>query len=335
MCLRRLFAVAGLMVFAGGALSQPIELSPMTDAQKRRAMLPNIRAATDCVARETLNHQSIVFSYRFNNIEGVIADAWKQCVAELQLIVAQHDGLHGAGSGMAFVTGPYRNDLARAVLARIRPELDRRVLAQDQAEAAERAAKAQQDIDRRDNIERLNRTARTIRDLFYDCATQQLEKLVRSAEAADVLATAAMTICRKEMNDAFEAWAAVGRADGSMGSEASLREQLLKVTRESVVTTAVQLKAGVVATGQPRPAATPSEPNGLQNCLATMAKAREGKFINQKALLEGMLELCRPEIETVARAAFLSVPNADLASERQKALSQASAAARKILGMFD
>ncbi|PZO01045.1 MAG: hypothetical protein DCF30_08185 [Hyphomicrobiales bacterium] len=227
------------------------------------------------------------------------------------------------------------------MLARIRGELDRRVLAQDQAEAYERAAKAKLELDRKENIERLTTAARSIRDLFYDCSSQQLAKLVRSAESADVLATAAMTICRKELDDAFAAWLAAGRADGSVTNETTFREALLRITRESVLTTAVQLKAGgagtQVASSPPSPQpTTPSlEPLALQQCLATMAKAREGKFVEQKKLLEVMLELCRPEIETVARTAFLRGPDADLAAERQKALQAATTAGRKLIGMTD
>lgn len=314
-------------------------MAQTTDAQKRRLMLPNIKAATDCVAKAALNHASIVFSYRFSNIEAVIADAWKQCIPQLQKIAAQHDYLHGEGTGMSFVTGPYRNDLARAVLVRIKPELDARVTAQDQAEAAERTAKAQQELNRKEAIERLTRTARTIRDLFYECSTQQLRRLVRSAEGADVLATAAMTICRKELDDAVAGWIAVGRAEGTIGNEPTFREGLLKVTRESVLTTAVQLKANTLpAEPSPTPPAQPqtaTEGTGLQTCLVAMAKAREGKMIEQRVLLEGMLELCRPEIETVARAAYLNTKDADLAAERQKALLSASVAAKKLIGMAD
>jgi hypothetical protein len=78
----------------------------MTDAQKRRAMLPNIKHATDCIAQAALNHGSIVFSYRFNNIDGVIGEVWKQCLPQLEILVAQHDYLHGAGTGVAFVPAP-------------------------------------------------------------------------------------------------------------------------------------------------------------------------------------------------------------------------------------
>lgn len=314
----------------------------MTDAQKRRALLPSIKAATDCVARETLNHSSIVFSYRFGNIEAVVSDAWKLCVPQLQAVVNQHEELHGAGTGLPFVTGPYRGDLARAVLTRIKGELDRRVVVQDQAEAAEKAAAAQREVAKQENLDRLNRTARTLRNVFYECADQQLAKLVRSAETADVLATAAMTICRNELDTAFEGWLSVARAEGSAGNEAAFREGLRKITRESVLTSAVQLKAGALSPAPSQPASQTSPSAGqpvmsdnVTICLQTMAKAREGKFIEQKKLLEAMLELCRPEIETQARTAFLNAPNGDLATERQRVLVEATIAGRKLIGMLD
>lgn len=330
--------VRGLVAFlALGFAAQPAS-AQMTDSQKRRAMLPNIKNATDCIASASLNHGSVVFSYRLNNIDGVIGEVWKQCLPQLEVLVAQHDYLHGPGTGIAFVTGPYRSDLQRAVLSRIKGELDRRVAAQDQAEAAQRAEKARVDAERAEAIDKLTRAARSIRDIFYECSTAQLTKLVRSAEAAEVLATAAMTICRKELDDAFAAWIAVARADGSLSNEGAFRDLLYKATRESVLTTAVQLKAGGSAPTPPaatQPASAPSNSTGLQECLTNMAKAREGKFVDQKKLLEVMLELCRPEIETIARSAFLKTANADLAEERQKALLEAAKAARNLIGMLD
>lgn len=331
----RAWGLTGFLVLgiaAGPALAQ------MTDAQKRRAMLPNIKNATDCIAQASLNHGSVVFSYRFNNIDGVIGEVWKQCLPHLEVLVAQHDYLHGAGTGVGFVTGPYRSDLQRAVLTRIKGELDRRVAAQDQAEAAQRAEKVRLDAERAEAIDKLTRAARSIRDIFYECATAQLTKLVRSAETADVLATAAMTICRKELDDAFAAWTAVARADGSLSNEGAFRELLHKTTRDSVLTTAVQLKAGgpiPVAPAATQPVSAPPDSTALQDCLTNMAKAREGKLVEQKKLLEVMLELCRPEIETLARSSFLKTSNADLAEERQKALLEATKSARKLIGVLD
>ena len=66
-----------------------------------------------------------------------------------------------------------------------------------------------------------------------------------------------------------------------------------------------------------------------------MATARNGKFIDQRKLYEGMLELCRPEIETAARNAFLANKDGDLAKEREKALTGASTAAKQMIGMAE
>ncbi len=43
------------------------------------------------------------------------------------------------GTGGAFLSGPYSADLERAVLARVKPEIDRQIAAAEQKEADERA----------------------------------------------------------------------------------------------------------------------------------------------------------------------------------------------------
>jgi hypothetical protein len=127
-----------------------------------------------------------------------------------------------------------------------------------------------------------------------------------------------------------------------------------KVVRNNVITNAVQLKAGVgvrsgaapsgtvpasvapIAPAAPPPAAANAGadlPKELRDCLSAMASARNGKFVDQRQLYEGMLELCRPEIEAAARAAFLANTGGDLAKERERALTTASAAAKAMIGM--
>lgn len=48
-----------------------------------------------------------------------------------------------------------------------------------------------------------------------------------------------------------------------------------------------------------------------------------------------MLDLCRPKIEAAARTAFLGKKDGDLATEREKMLTDASAAAKAMIGMMD
>lgn len=315
-------------------------LAQLSEAQKRKALLPYIRNATDCIAKQTLGNVSAVSSYRSNTLQIVIDEAWKTCSGLLVEVASQHDALNGPGTGMPFVTGPYRADLPRAVLARIKGELDRRVTAEIEWEAAIKAQQTEREARQKAEVERLDRAALTLRDRLYQCTDGQLGKLVVSAEGAEVLATAAMTICRREINDAVEGRLAAIRAEGRQPDERLLREQFDKTVRESVVTGAVRIKAGAVAQ-QPKPvppptpaARTDGDPE-LFSCLSTMAKAREGKFIDQRKLYEAMLDLCRPEIEKTARTAFLANPQSDLAKEREKTLEAASVIAKSLIGMND
>ncbi|WP_139333734.1 hypothetical protein [Bosea sp. TND4EK4] len=331
----------------------------MTEQQKRRLLLPTIRAATDCIAREAARHPDVVNGYRQNNLGPMIAEGWRACTNALVEIAVAHDNLHGSGTGLVFVKGAYSDDLPRAVRSRLQPDMDRRIAALDQAEAAARAEQARREVERQQNIERLERAADTLRDRAYDCTTDQLGKLISSSETAEVLSTAAMTICRKEIDDALQARVDLVRTrmgqNYSAAAEPDLREELRKVVRNNVVTNAVQLKAGqggrpqaapnptTPAAVTPQPAPSPSNvgsaaaalPKDLRECLSTFAAARNGKFIEQRKLYEGMLELCRPEIEAAARASFLAAKDGDLAKEREKALTNASAAARQMIGMAE
>lgn len=328
----------------------------MTEQQKRKLLLPTIRAATDCIAREAGRHPDIVSGYRYNNLAPMIAEGWRACTNSLAQIAVMHDSLHGEGTGIVFVKGAYADDLPRAVRARLQPDMDRRIAAADRAEAEARAEQARLEVERQQNIERLERAADTLRERAYDCTTGQLAKLISSSETAEVLSTAAMTICRKEIDDALQARVDIVRfklgASNAAAGEPALRDEMRKVVRNNVITHAVQMKAGG---GAPRAAApphsttlasvppqTPSAPSAtagpdlpkaVRDCLSTMATARNEKFVEQRKLYEGMLELCRPEIEAAARAAFLANKDSDLPTEREKALTAASTAAKAMIGM--
>ncbi|WP_336812431.1 hypothetical protein [Bosea sp. MMO-172] len=327
-----------------------------TEQQKRKLLLPTIRAATDCISREAARHPDILNGYRYNNLGPMIGEGWRVCTNALAEVAVMHDSLHGAGTGLIFVKGAYFEDLPRAVRTRIQSEMDRRIAALDQAEAVARAEQARREVERQQHLESIEKAADTLRDRAYQCTSPQLEKLVSSSESADVLATAAMTICRREIDDAIQARIDTIRfkvgTNYSSASEPGFREEMLKAVRNNVITNAVQLKAGgprttaspspttpaSVAPGAPiGPSTTAASdlPKEVRDCLSTIATARNGKFVDQRKLYEGMLELCRPEIEAAARTSFLGTKDSDLAQEREKALTGASAAARQMIGMAE
>ncbi len=109
------------------------------DPRRRRLVLPSVREATDCIARETLNEPGIEGATRPGQFRAALAQPMRRCADEVDAMIAAHDQVYYPGYGEAFFQGPYLQDLVRAIQKRIGPELARRA-----SEAAERAAAAQQ-----------------------------------------------------------------------------------------------------------------------------------------------------------------------------------------------
>ncbi|WP_237482618.1 hypothetical protein, partial [Lichenibacterium dinghuense] len=104
--------------------------------------------------------------------------------------------------------------------------------------------------EKQERVDTAMRAMAVLRDKFYDCADRQLPGLVKSGESADVLASAAMTICGRPLADVQDAALEVSKAKeetaGSVG-EAVMREQVKALVKERVVADAVQAKAGIGA----------------------------------------------------------------------------------------
>lgn len=109
------------------------------DPRRRRLVLPSVREATDCIARETLNEPGIEGATRPGQFRAALAQPMRRCADEVDTMISAHDQVYYPGYGEAFFQGPYLQDLVRAIQRRIGPELARRA-----SEAAERAAAAQQ-----------------------------------------------------------------------------------------------------------------------------------------------------------------------------------------------
>jgi hypothetical protein len=233
--------------------------------------------------------------------------------------------------------------------------MERRVAAAERAEAAQRAEAARAEARRQAEIERLERSANMLRDQMYECTTGEVRKLVRSSETAEVLATAAMTICRREVDATVNAHVDLIRVKVNSYTDSDAREareRLRTSIRDSVVTTAVRVRAETSAAAAnasnappsartvgrvPPESATPphSSPTNvspeLSKCLAAVNTVQQEKLVERDKLIEAMLDLCRPEIETMARAAFLKDPSVPLQKARENALEAAAGAAEAIV----
>lgn len=251
----------------------------LTEAQKRKIVVPDIKALTFCIAREVVNDADAVTYYRAGSFSGYVTRQLNRCPREMSALIELYESTYGDGEAERFIKGAYLSDLPRAVLSVIRTRLDakvadlqadeQRVRDAEAAQEAEGRRKAEQerletarleseraaveDRARRDKRQRVDTAMGAmgvLRDKFYECVDRQLPGLVKSGESADVLASAAMTICGKPLADVQDAALEVSKAkDASMDGvgESAVRDQIKALVKERVVADAVQAKAGVGA----------------------------------------------------------------------------------------
>ena len=276
--MRRTVLIAVMLATASGALAGS-PFNELTEAQKRRIVVPEIKALTYCVARVTLSDPDGAVQYRAGLLSSYVPRQLQKCPAEMNALLELYEDTYGQGEAERFIRGPYLSDLPRAVLSVIRPQLDAKVEAAKQAEQAAfdaerarqievdrrleedraatvraeaemKAAEAKAAAEKQVRVDTALRAMSLLRDKFYECANHQLPGLVKSGESADVLASAAMTICGKPLSDLQDAATEVSKAkdDGSSSiGEAVMREQVKVLVKERVVADAVQAKAGVGA----------------------------------------------------------------------------------------
>lgn len=277
-----------LVALVLAATSQAWAGSPfndLTEAQKRKIVVPNIKALTYCIARVTLADPDGAVQYRAGLLSSYVPRQLQKCPAEMNALLELYEATYGDGEAERFIRGPYLSDLPRAVLSVIRPQLDAKVDAAKQAERAAfdaerarqievdrrleedraatvraeaetKAAEAKAAVEKQVRVDTALRAMSLLRDKFYECADHQLPGLVKSGESADVLASAAMTICGKPLSDVQDAAVEVSKAkdEGSSSlAETVMREQVRTLVKERVVADAVQAKAGVGAFARTTP----------------------------------------------------------------------------------
>ncbi len=250
----------------------------LTEAQKRKIVVPDIKALTFCVARQAANDTDAVGYYRNGGFGDYLGRQLGKCPREMSALLELYEGTYGDGEAERFIKGPYLNDLPRAVLSVIRPQLDAKVADLQADEQRVRDAEAVQDAEaarkteedklaalrlqsqqaaeetkiareKQERVDIASRTMTLLRDKFYECADQQLPGLVKSGENAEVLANTAMTICSKPLDDAMDAAVSVVKAKDEPSTQ-GVSDDVLKVSlrsyvKDRVVADAVQAKAGV------------------------------------------------------------------------------------------
>ncbi|MGV2979855.1 hypothetical protein ACERNI_06550 [Camelimonas sp. ID_303_24] len=208
----------GLLLTLGASICSPA--FAQDEGAKRRALLPSIRAATDCVANQVRINPTALGQARYQQWGQAFttAMAYDRCLPQLKQVAAMHDYLHGPGTGSVFVTGAYAADLPRAVGGRLRADIDRFI----QAEAAEfvrkqREAEARQvEVRRQEANAKQESDAQTalIKDAigaFYECVDKGVVALsAATIEPAETIVNVAVTKCDDLKQKAITTGVAVG-----------------------------------------------------------------------------------------------------------------------------
>ncbi|MBK9081009.1 MAG: hypothetical protein IPL88_02475 [Rhizobiales bacterium] len=339
----------GLIALAHPARSEgPFYPEPpaVSEAQKRKLLLPQVRSTTDCIANRVRQQSDLGAAYKEGRFRTLIGEAIASCRDQAARLVAQHDQLYGAGTGGAFLSGPYSADLERAVLSRVKPDIDRQIAAAEAKEAEERARLASIEAERQRRVGLLKDAQKLLLGAAYDCAERQIGALVRGGDGAEVLAEAAMTLCSKEVEAAIKAINATLAAESPAfqqsfaGDELVRKEMRKRVQAQAVIARARRADTPPVAAASPPPVANAptaardaSTDETMRACLSTAHSALNSSASEKSALIRAMIEICRPEIETAARRSFFDNPKQTLDEARTAALERASSLSDGMIGV--
>ena len=218
---------------------------PLSEGRKRQLVLPSIRNLTACVTDFVNSEDDALLAYRENRFSPYVRSLVARCPMQVADLSNRYDRVYGSGAADEFIQGPYTNDLPRAVLARTKDKLQVRLDDYDRAQARAKAARqveeqhqeaiarqraeddrtaaAKAETERkaaeadraateakaaqqkREQLDVANRAFSVLRDKMYTCVDAQLPQIVKSGESAEVLASAALTICNRTLVEAEDA----------------------------------------------------------------------------------------------------------------------------------
>jgi hypothetical protein len=98
----------------------------MSVRQKDAALLPLVRQATDCIVHMVFGHPRYSADLRADEINDLIVDSMAACMRPVRAMIDAHDRMYGAGSGEAFLLGPYLDVLPAAVVGQVKAKAPNR-----------------------------------------------------------------------------------------------------------------------------------------------------------------------------------------------------------------
>ncbi|HZL32285.1 MAG TPA: hypothetical protein VFC54_14665 [Pseudolabrys sp.] len=84
------------------------------------ALLPLVKRATDCIVRQVASDPRYTHEIRSDEINDLIIDSIGACERPVRAMIKAHDRMFGAGSGEAFLLGPYLDVLPAAVVQQVK-----------------------------------------------------------------------------------------------------------------------------------------------------------------------------------------------------------------------
>ena len=262
---------------------------PLSEAKKRLIVVPFIRGLTTCITDIVNSDDDAISAFRENRFSPYVRGLAARCPTQVADLSARYDRVYGPGTADEFIQGPYANDLPRAVLSRTKDKLQARLDDYDKAQARQRAereaeqehqvaierqrveddkaaaekaegerkvaeaeraatqAKAAQQ--KREQLDIANRTFSVLKDKLFECVDGQLPQLVKSGESAEVLASASLTVCHRQLTDAEDAQLETLTIDAGRKptdtEEENFREKSKSVAKERAIADAVQARAKV------------------------------------------------------------------------------------------
>jgi hypothetical protein len=208
-----------------------------TEAQKRRAHLPYVKAATDCFANGILANETAMRHAEAGRWYDALS-AVQTCGFAVRQMVTQHDLIYGGG-GEDFFKGPYVADLPRAISARVKPELERRALAALERQRAEQAALAERERAKKDQENARGELLRSEWAEHRKCLTDSLVSILpNSSENAEAITTAIMSLCRSHESKLVKLASALyglSQSEAESAIAKNMAERRADVTKEIVV----------------------------------------------------------------------------------------------------
>lgn len=293
------------------------ERQQLSEKQKRALLVPTVRATTDCIANAVAADERFAQASVNDTLSTLIPPALSLCLPALRELAEAHDRIYGIGTDVNFATGPYLSDLPRALTARLKDRI---------------AAAKQIEAERLKALELRKQAAEASRDdartKFWACVDVEARHLVASGEGAQLVTRAVLVSCHREFEALVDAGIYKSSVDGATYAyEPTFRSELQKSAEDKVLSAVMSIMADNRKQPVVTAATSASARNQALDCIRKLAPAALSTLAEREQKVKTVVELCRPEIETTARALFLEDRTISLDAARELVFDQAMKAA--------